>query len=449
MCNKKFDFSKVKEKNELVYPGHLKFHFYRHFDKINEIRNVLLNDAEDYCRKIHKIAPMFKCETYRTKDGKIAVLELNTPKKRFLYKRANRWGTPVEELFDLRNKYGFIPRPVNVLKKYIDYGYMKSQDVEHLYHNMPVDWEISEDLETFREAYRINLDDKDVIMPGFNGYSCMSEEPDVGSFYWYFGAYILVFYKQGTKEIVGRMVLWKDGDQLYYYKGYVLSLYQVKAAEVVEELKKQGKITTRIPNTFKTYINARCPDKLRVDVYDEVADKIRVPYIDEDLELNSDKTELSFMGRYGCQRTNCQTLRDYGIYVCEECGCELDEEDAIDINDYYYCRDCVHYCNGCDEYFEPDADGAYVNDEWYCNDCLKELFEYCDMCHEWKGPEEMQTCYDKDGREYYMCDECRDEKCEYCDRCSEWFLSEDTRNYNGETLCIECYEEAIKEAKDE
>ena len=410
-----------------------------------EIRKTLVREAEDYTRKVKKIPDMFNCITYITKEGKVAVLPLNTPRRRLEYFRANEHFTKFA-MDEVKEKYGFIPRPINVLKKYVDYGYMTSQDVEHLYHYQDVDWKIGWALETFKDAYRVNFQDKDILADHFNGYSCMSEEPQCGAFYYYFGAFILVFYKKGTKEIVGRAILWKHNKQLYVYKGYVKTPYQIKAAEVVRTLEEKGKLKRGLPLDFSTQLQ-RMGNKTPEEIYDEICETIRVPYIDEDLCLSSDKTELSFGGYYKCKGTGCYTLNTHGIYTCDECGDEVDEEDIVEVHGNYYCTNCAKYCHGCDEWYDPDEDGEYVDGEWYCEDCLSDRFSYCDCCHSYTN-DNVVDFIDEWGDTNCACEECVDSYCTECDECKKLFYNNCIIKENGGNYCKECYNK-IKGGNDE
>ncbi len=427
---KKFNLSLVKAKNKY------KIRYYKPVEKISDIRKVLTHEAIDYVRRIKKIPANVNCMTYTTDTGKIAVLALDTPKKRLLHSKAqfpyiigNR-----NEMDDLRRKYGFIPRPINVLRKYVDYGFMRSQDVEHLYHNRPVDFKISDNKEDFENAYRVDFNEKDCLVEDFNGYSCMSEEPKVGTFYYYFGAYMLIFYKKDTDEIIGRMVLWKWEDKLYAYKAYVRTDYQFSAASIVEDLQKQGTIVRdSIPSEFYTELQ-RIDGKTPQEIYDEVRCDCHVPYIDEDLELDSDnKTKLSFYGGVECKSTNAETLADYGINHCDECGCELSEDDVVWVDDSVYCTDCACHCSHCEEWYHPDHEGEVVDGLWVCQDCIESHYRWCEHCEEYVPEDEINDVLDERGHRIDICDECMHENCKKCE-CGQWFWPRD----EDQTECPSC-----------
>ena len=439
--NKKFNFALAKKKNKLPYLD--KFANYYPTQCRKYIWRTLQCEAENYVRKIHKIPDMFPVYTYTTTSGKVAVIELNTPKKRYLYKKADEAsGWPNcnwEPLKEFRRKYGFIPKPINVLKRFVFYGYMTSQDVEHLYHSEPVDYKISEDLEDFRKAYSIHLDDKDVLVPRFNGYSCMSDEPEVGAFYYYFGAKIIVFYAKDTNDIVGRVIVWHHNGKDYISKGYVRSSHQVKASEVIEQLENEGLLFRGLPNNFCTTITSRLPDKTPSEALDMLEDKIRVPYIDEDLELSEDKTELSFSGCYSCKKTGCDTLHNFGNYYCAECGDAVDEDEAVEIDGEYYCDNCALYCHCCDEWFTPDAAGARnAYGDWICDCCLDSEYTYCNGCDEYCSNGDCKEVFDEDGDDIYMCSECIKKDCGHCSECNRIWVNEALKEVGKKTLCPDC-----------
>ena len=422
-----------------------KFRHYAPAETPATIRMVLLDEAAEYVRHTKKIPDDKQCITYITKEGKVAVLTMETPKKRLLLRKAeqelfrNGDNTPLDEL---RQRYGFIPRPINVLKKYVDYGYMKSQDVEHLYHNEPVAFKISDKKEDFERAYSLQLNEKDVLIDGFNGYSCMSEEPKVGTFYYYFGAYMLIFYKCGTTEMVGRMVLWPWKNELHVHKGYVKSKYQFAAAAVRDKLIADGKITDkRLPADFHISLQ-RMGNKSPENIYNNICDQCCVPYIDDDLMLNDDKTELSYDGSYECRETDMVTLENYGTNCCYECGDEIyDSNDEVWIDGHVYCPNCAKYCSCCEEWCTPDCDGEEVGCNWVCQDCLDEHYFSCDNCEGYCHNDDKIEVLDEDGYWQDFCEGCFDDNNGKTCECGNKFIPK----YESQTLCPHCLEEQENE----
>ena len=441
---KKFNLRQAKQIH--IYPYSSKLYDYQPAENVGAIRRVLLHEAADYVRRTKKIPDDKQCITYTTKQGKIAVLTLETPKKRFLFAQAENQqlqGAGSDKMNALKEKYGFIPRPINVLRKFVDYGYMKSQDVEHIYHNEPVDWKITDERKDMEDAYREVFHEKDVLIDGFNGYSCMSEEPEVGTFYYFFGARMLIFYKKNSDEIVGRMVLWPWKNRLHAYKGYVKTQYQFSAHTVVEQLRNNNTITfDAIPSDFTTTLT-NMEGKNPYEILDEIGDECRVPYIDEDLALSEDKTTLSFNGCYECKRTDADLLYGYGKRACEECGDEVDEDDGVWVGDDFYCTECARRCSCCDEWYAPDEDGSYTkNDGWVCERCLDEKYTYCEECEEYLYNEEVHAVKDKDGNFIDMCEDCVEKTgAKRCSECGYYYIpgDDDPKDYE---LCWQCRQHA-------
>ena len=175
---------------------------------------------------------------------------------------------------------------------------------------------------------------------------------------------------------------------------------------------------------------------------------------------------------------NVLSMSDANCYTCASCGDTIDEDDAIYINGEYYCRDCVYWCEYCQEYEVDDGNQTYVDGYGYlceygldreidngnvscCEKCgeyrltesgyLTEDGEfYCDLyCAEHDGyvydsydgiliPEDEAIEFDGN---WYKADDC-----EPCEECGV-LLSPDTVYYhNGKSLCISCYREAIQQA---
>ena len=110
-----------------------------------------------------------------------------------------------------------------------------------------------------------------------------------------------------------------------------------------------------------------------------------------------------------------------GSYVCADCCCHIDCDDAIYIDGEYYCRDCCFYCDRCDEYHRGRSTevrgGAYV-----CECCLEEYYYYCDCCDEYVRENDTYyiECEDR-----YVCDDCVDRYYFYCDDCGEYYPIDD------------------------
>ena len=99
---------------------------------------------------------------------------------------------------------------------------------------------------------------------------------------------------------------------------------------------------------------------------------------------------------------------DDGIY-CASCGECIDEDDAIYIDGDTYCRDCVWYCDSCEEYHlngEEKHTLHLYNDAWIdvCDDCF-ENYAQCEDCGEW-----YEITENEEGHEHNLCPDCLSRK---------------------------------------
>lgn len=171
---------------------------------------------------------------------------------------------------------------------------------------------------------------------------------------------------------------------------------------------------------------------------------------------------------------------------CQECGNLCDEDDLTIVHDTYgneisVCEDCCdryyEFCNDCEEWYPNDeiicVDGGYTHvcegcleedytrcdccgeyylnedtfrafhdgeDETVCESCLQEHYLYCDYCEEAIHEDNINTIYDKEGKELFICDDCltirinsinNGEDIQCCPECGAY--------YEGElTVCPNC-----------
>jgi hypothetical protein len=130
----------------------------------------------------------------------------------------------------------------------------------------------------------------------------------------------------------------------------------------------------------------------------------------------------------------CSSSNQY----CYDCGCLIDEDDAIWINGDAYCRDCVSYCDYCNEYHTGDSTYVHSDGIYVCNYCLDEYYVWCEDCDEY---------FHRDNATYiesldrYVCDDCLEHytQCAYCE---EYFEDDEiTVNGNEENVCHNCLKE--------
>jgi hypothetical protein len=123
---------------------------------------------------------------------------------------------------------------------------------------------------------------------------------------------------------------------------------------------------------------------------------------------------------------------------CYDCGCRISEDEVIWIDGDPYCRDCVSYCDYCNEYHRGDS--TYIESDGIsvCDWCLSEYYVWCENCDEYHHIDN-STYVESLGR--YVCDDCLDEyvKCEFC---GEYFEEDEiTVNGNEENVCNDCLKE--------
>ena len=153
----------------------------------------------------------------------------------------------------------------------------------------------------------------------------------------------------------------------------------------------------------------------------------------------------------GDRHSDCECISccDGERCTCDDCGCIIDEDDAYYVGGGTYCRDCVTYCDWCDEYHRGSNNMAYDrngNEIYVCDDCLSDYFRYCEHCNEYVHEDNMT---DIDGYDTYVCDDCLREHYGQCEECEEYFLLEDMHEHNGNRYCNDCYADIEDEDEEE
>jgi hypothetical protein len=132
-----------------------------------------------------------------------------------------------------------------------------------------------------------------------------------------------------------------------------------------------------------------------------------------------------------------ENINHCGKYICADCGCYISDDDAIWIDGECYCRDCVHYCDHCDDYHRNEE--YYVSGYgWVCEDCAQEYFTYCECCGHYVREHDS---YYIDCEDRYVCEDCVNEFYTRCDSCGEYFPNGDIHYHNDEAFCEDCYDE--------
>lgn len=134
--------------------------------------------------------------------------------------------------------------------------------------------------------------------------------------------------------------------------------------------------------------------------------------------------------------------------ICKDCGAIIDveNEDYIEIDGEYVCKDCMDdyvQCEECGKWYNIDdcywieSENAYV-----CEDCLDREFMQCEDCLEWYRSGDMHLVTNPCGEDYYICKNCR--YCGnygICDNCGDLFHIDSLRYHEGHECdyCEECY----------
>lgn len=134
--------------------------------------------------------------------------------------------------------------------------------------------------------------------------------------------------------------------------------------------------------------------------------------------------------------------------ICEDCGCRIyDEEEEYWVGDCCYCRDCVTWCDCCDEYHRND-DTTYIDREhrYVCNGCLDRYYGYCYDCDEYFDRDDM---YYIEGTGEYVCYDCREENYVRCNDCGEWFRPDQLHEGVGGEYCDSCIDDHREDEEEE
>ena len=132
-------------------------------------------------------------------------------------------------------------------------------------------------------------------------------------------------------------------------------------------------------------------------------------------------------------------------YICENCGCVIDEDDAIEIDGYYYCRDCVEYCDRCGEYHRGDSYYIDGEDRYVCEYCYENYYTYCEDCNRTVNRYDVVWV---DSVQQDVCQDCLDRYYTRCDKCGEWYPTDNLIEHEGKHYCDYCHEEINEESEE-
>lgn len=152
----------------------------------------------------------------------------------------------------------------------------------------------------------------------------------------------------------------------------------------------------------------------------------------------------SVTGNINCCSSNC--------YNCENCGCNIEEDEVRWVGDYAYCEDCVTWCEDCEEY-ELNDDivrinyiGSWGSDHRYVCSCCAENYWCCDNCGEYWDDDDL--VHTEEGNHY--CPDCNDSY-GYCENCCCHYDSDSMvfDDVDGCYYCDECYDKIVSDRENE
>ena len=161
-------------------------------------------------------------------------------------------------------------------------------------------------------------------------------------------------------------------------------------------------------------------------------------------DVGADPICINCGEEHGCsENINCCESDDYRC--CDCCGERIySEDDEYWVGDRCYCRECVTYCDYCEEWHHYE-DVRYVNSVGYyvCNRCLDEYFTCCDDCDCYYHNDDIHYIMEEDR---YVCDKCLCENYSTCEECGELYDNDNLHRLGDRYLCSDCYD---KEKEDE
>ena len=131
---------------------------------------------------------------------------------------------------------------------------------------------------------------------------------------------------------------------------------------------------------------------------------------------------------------------DIVMIECFDCGEEIDEQDAVCIDDECYCVDCIFCCDYCNGDI-PSKDNSYGdNNILLCQSCYEEHYFTCESCNNivlWDD----SFSY----RDTHYCEHCFFESYFYCSNCNDPYpighLNDSYRDLQDDQVCSDCYDD--------
>lgn len=149
----------------------------------------------------------------------------------------------------------------------------------------------------------------------------------------------------------------------------------------------------------------------------------------------------------GCEHSESECINCCNNPIslqCNGCGCEISEDDAIYIDGEAYCRDCVDYCDCCEEYHRSESTWIEDRHIYVCEHCLNEYYSCCEWCNRY---------YDMDDMHYVegegdVCPDCFEEHFCECESCNTNVRRSNAQRIGRYYYCDDCAED-VEEETDE
>lgn len=128
--------------------------------------------------------------------------------------------------------------------------------------------------------------------------------------------------------------------------------------------------------------------------------------------------------------------------TCAHCGCVIDENEVIWVDEEPYCGDCASWCDECESYFV--GEGTETRNHYcVCPECLEEEYVYCNGCNEYVRSGNA-SYVESEGD--YFCDDCLESDFAICPECGEYHRFNNMVECAERLLCRDCAEEESTEA---
>ena len=141
----------------------------------------------------------------------------------------------------------------------------------------------------------------------------------------------------------------------------------------------------------------------------------------------------------------CDSCSDDGTVWCNHCENDVHEDDAYNINGYWYCTECCSLCDHCEEYRRSEITPAYSFRGYrihICETCRDDNYYYCEGCDDYYHGDTGHTLDDG-----YCCNDCYDKEYCTCDGYGEDVLISEIETIDYSNYCDSCAIDVHEEAE--